>query len=87
MSSNHRQNQEPRDEKNHRGDLSLALNVTARMAVKEEDEGEDNQDDLENVFVVKLFEMPVIAAAEILSWLTDKLIKFLDDEYGDQHEN
>ena len=74
MSSNHRQNQEPRDEKNHRGDLSLELNVTARLAVKEEDEGEDNQDYLEKVFWVKFPEMPVLAAAEIVCWLTEELI-------------
>ena len=74
MASDHRQSQEPGDEKNHRGDLSLELDVTARMPVKEEDEGEDNENYLEKVFRVKLLEMPIIEAAEILFWLAEELV-------------
>ena len=42
--------------------------------VEEQDEGEDNQDYLEKVFGMKFLEMPVLAAAEVVFWLTDELI-------------
>ena len=49
MTTNHRHQQNPGDEKRGGGYFSLEAEVAARMTGQEEDEGEDDEDNLQNV--------------------------------------
>ena len=72
MATNYRQHQEPSDEKNHGGDSSLGLDVTAKMVDEEEGECEDNEEDLQNI----------LFAVEILEWAHTELYSLSEHEGG-----
>ena len=77
MATNYRKHQEPSDEKNHGRNLSLELDVTARMVEEEEGEGEDNEDDLQNILFTD----------EILEWAHNELYSLSDHDEGQYNEN
>ena len=77
MTTNHRHQQNPGDEKRSGGYFSLEAKMTARMTRQEEDEGEDDEDNLQNI----------LRAREILGRVYTELNSLPEYEQTEEDQN